>query len=189
MIKGLAYVTVGCEWREGGFLTHYGVPSSEKKWLVTKNKPLSHDVVAEIRTSLVPIRLIRHDTGLVLIRTRISIRGKDYIVVMARDPEKELGFLSVLGMRGGRSIKIGEKTKLSVFLDISAPVDPPLDAMGCTSIAVYSSDLEHDVTQLMDAGGRDYTGQFHVQLGGETRKTALLRSPEGTLIELVEMIV
>lgn len=188
MIKGLAYVSTGCDWLAGGFLTHYGVPFPKEKWVFTGNKPLKYDIVDGLRYSIVPLRLIRHDTGFIDAKPRITIRGRGYIVIMAREPEPELEFFALLGERKNRTIRFDERNKMSVFTDPTARIDPPLDINGHSSLAFYSTDIEEDARLLIGAGGRNYTGISQLRLDKRIFEAATLRSPEGTIIELVRRI-
>ncbi len=191
MILGFAHVSIGCEWGTE-FLTSYGVPSSRKKWPFLVNRPATHDLVVDF-PGLVPIELVMYDTGLIKSPTRIRIRERNCIEIRARDDEAEMRFLAPLGIWVNRIIRIGSHIKrwrsdIWVHKDEQAPVDPPLDVYGCSSIAFYSTDPDGDAQKLIAAGGRDYTGVFKMFLNGKLLNIAMLRSPEGTPIELVKIV-
>jgi hypothetical protein len=101
-----------------------------------------------------------------------------------------LGFDWVSGPSGGTLRITGlPNWELSIlpFVEPDAPIDPPLDIAGYAAIAFYSSDVEADRDHLLKHGGRTPTEPFTVELDRKM-KIVMLRSPEGTIIELIQVV-
>lgn len=191
MILGFAHVAIGCVWN-GGFSTNYRVPSSEKKWGLLRNKPKFHDLVVNMPSRLVPIELVNYDTGLVKGKSRIRIKRQNHIQICARNVDDELTFFSCLGSISDSKITINSKikqweTNIRLRYDELAPIDPPLDIEGYQALAFYVTDIDSDMDRLIDAGGRDETGLFPLFINGKHFEIGMLRSPEGTIIELIKV--
>lgn len=194
MILGFSHVMIGCQFNDN-WGAHMDVPSSREKWPLLKNKPTSHDLVVGFpsdNSGMVPIELVRHNTGFSSGRPRISIRGRGWVEVAARDVVAEGNFFNNFGDRHGDVVRVGVaipnwRVDLSVKKRDSAQIDPPLDILGPSALAFYSTDSEHDKDMLVSAGGRMATEPFAVQIGGVDMLICMLRSQEGTIVELIQV--
>lgn len=191
MILGFAHVAIGCVFGDG-FSANYDVPSSKKKWPLLQGRPLFHDLVIGFPSCLAPVELVNYETGLLRMPGRIRIQRQRTVEIRARDTESELKFLSVLGIWSGRLVRVGSHVKdwridLWVHQDDRSPLNPPLDIEGYAAIAFYSTDVEKDEQLLLDAGGTSSTGKFVLFLNGKYLEVCMLRSPEGTIVELIKV--
>lgn len=62
-----------------------------------------------------------------------------------------------------------------------------LDEPGWTCAAMISSDLEGDLSRLMEYGAAGATPPFEFTAGGRRLRIALLRGPGGEIVELIEL--
>ena len=190
MILGFSHVVVGCFFSTS-FNAHSGVPSSSEKWPFMQRKAKSHDLVVDM-PGVVPIELVKHDTGLVPAKPKIKVAGRGYIEVYAQDKWEEMDFMSMFGaieddLIAVRSPITNWKVNIGVVHVPDAPLDPPLDLEGCAALAFYSSDVEADLDGMVDRGCELRSSPFAVQVGGRNLLIALGRSPDGTIIELVQV--
>lgn len=188
---GFAHIAIGCVFGDG-FSINYDVPSSRRKWPLLRGRPLFHDLVIDFPSCLMPIELVNYETGLLRVPGRIRIQRQRTVEIRARDTESELKFLSAFGIWSGKLIRVGSHVKnwridLWVHQDDRSPLDPPLDIEGYAAIAFYSTDVEKDEELLLAAGGRMSTGKFGLFLNGRTLEICMLRSPEGTIVELIKV--
>ncbi len=72
--------------------------------------------------------------------------------------------------------------------DADAPLDPPLDLEGWSCLAFYVTNPQADAAHLRTLGGRDETPVFGVDWSGSRMNIAMLRDPEGTVIELIKVL-
>lgn len=190
MILGFAHTTenrpVAPSWA-----THRDVPSAPEKWPLMARKATRHDLALTQWES----EIVAYDTGVVDGRGRLSLSDEwGTIKVSARDASMEARFFcDGLGFQSKESGRLFLDSRiptwrmlLDVAEDQDAPLDPPLDIMGRCALAFYTSDGERDRDQLLAAGGRDPTEPFTVKLDREM-KIIMLRSPEGTIIELIQV--
>lgn len=190
MILGFAHVTVGVEWYNWPNEVR-GVPSSPLKWVFTANRPKYHDLVVG-QGGIVPIEMVNYDTGLEHHPSRIRVMGEAYLHVLARNRDVELAFLSKLGVVEGRLVAVRSQIKrwcVDIYVDEreSAPLNPPIDIYGYSALAFYSSNLVDDRQMMIDSGGRDATPIFDVMVGRRKFDVCMMRSYEGTAIELLSV--
>lgn len=190
MILGFSHAMIGCYW-SGGFKTHCGVPSSSEKWPFLANPAKSHDIVVGF-PGLVPLELVRHDTGVIRSRPKISIKGRGYIEVYARMRYEEIQFLSMFGELSNHLISVRSpvtnwKVDIAVVYNEDAPINPPMDLEGCAALAFLSSDVEADLDEMVERGCKMASNPFAVRVNGRDMLVALGRSPDGTIVELVQI--
>ena len=190
MILGFAHTTENHP-SAPAWATHRGVPSPREKWPLMSRKATRHDLAL----TNWGIEIVAYDTGVIGSPGRLSLSDDvGTIAVSSRDTQKESKFFC--GGLGFQEPEIGRlflssvvpkwRFRLDIVEDSGAPVDPPLDIDGRCALAFYSSDVEADRYRALMAGGRDPTDPFTVKLDREM-KIIMLRSPEGTIIELIEV--
>jgi hypothetical protein len=190
MILGFAHVVVGCDCnRDNNLIAN--VPSSREKWPFLRNRPISHDLVINF-PGVVPIELVRHDTGLIKTRPRIFVIGRGYIEVQTRNRVYEEEFLDSLApVEGGEMVvrsPVGNwSVTIGVVEDGAAAIDPPLDVMGGAALAFYSTDVEEDLDRLKAAGAKHISNPFAIEVRDRKLLIGLARSQEGTIVELVQV--
>ena len=135
---------------------------------------------------------IEYDTGVVEQPSRLSL-DEGRIVVSARDRGSEIGFFDGMGLAEVEDGLVQLKShipawsvRVAVRSDPEAPIDPPLDVAGYAALAFYCSDVKADRDRAIAAGGRSPTVPFDITLERKM-KIIMLRSPEGTIIELIEV--
>ncbi len=198
MILGFAHVTRNEP--HSPYSTGMGVASAQEKWPLMARRAESHRI-ALYKLGWGPLRLpaeiVQYDTGVVEGPSRIEVDEADCVIFLpARDRELEKRFYCEgLGFRqygqDVESIRLecpvpGWHVMANVYEEAGAPVDPPLDIWGWAALAFYSSDIEADCDKARSAGGRTPTELFTVKLHREM-KIVMLRSPEGTIIELIQV--
>lgn len=166
------------------------VTSNRLKWGLTKNKPTYHHIVVGAG-KLVPLELVQYDTGFAIGKSRISVQGSSYINVMARNKDHEMVFLSRLGIVEYGMVRVKSVTPrmcvdILVRQDNNAPIDPPLDISGYQALAFYTAHIASDLDKLADAGGKDSTPIFSAKVGVNEFDVCMIRSPEGTIVELIQ---
>ena len=75
---------------------------------------------------------------------------------------------------------------LELESDLAATRATQLDDLGATCIALLVSDADRDQQRLLAAGGRDATEVFSLTVHDQPLRIALLRSPGGHCVELIE---
>lgn len=140
------------------------------------------------------VECVEYETGVVEDAGRLD-RGLGKAIVSARDPHKESTFFrDGIGFQGSGQPVLEFRAHVpqwgvtvEVCHDPDAPIDPPLDIAGYAALAFYSSDVEADRDHLLKHGGRTPTEPFTVKLDRKM-KIVMLRSPEGTIIELIQVV-
>lgn len=61
-----------------------------------------------------------------------------------------------------------------------------MDAAGPTCLAFYSNRIDEDVNILKNLGVIDYTGIFDVKLGDSDMSIAMMRIPDGPILEFIK---
>jgi hypothetical protein len=188
LILGFAHISIGVAW--GGESTYPFVVNSVLKWPFMHYEADSHSIHL-LNGGAIPLELVRYDTGFCKGRSRLGVVGKSHIMIKAGDTKSEIDFLLGLGgaIDGGEVAIDGLYEKWDVRIRV-VPVDVPvfnpyLDIVGYQSIAFYSSNIHVDRDALIAAGGQDATIVFPVDLGRKTMNVCMMRSPEGTIVELV----
>ena len=169
------------------------IPSAPEKWRLMQRKPKRHRLAFHSGSG-VHEETVAYDTGTVKGSGCRLFASSGKILIDARNPWLETGWFST-----GLGFRVGERgvlhlvrpvpqwcVKLDVRADADAAIDPPLDIAGYTAIAFYSTDVEADRYRALMAGGRTPTDPFTVKIDREM-KIIMLRSPEGTIIELIEV--
>lgn len=190
MILGFAHVTVGCYFN-GGYGKEYNVPSPKVKWDMMTRKANTHRIAVGFPSSP-QIELVEHDTGLVKATSRINICSDRRVQISTRDLASEVEFLSGLGQFVGDAVLIRSalpkwNMTISIKQDDDAPINPPFDIGGYAALAFYSTDAEDDTDRLRECGGRMVTNVFGMRLGEKDMLVSFLRSPEGTIVELIQI--
>ena len=62
-----------------------------------------------------------------------------------------------------------------------------LDQAGFPCLGLLSSNVEEDANKAHSAGGRDFTQLFTMQINQKAMKLIMFRTPEGKLVELIEL--
>jgi hypothetical protein len=194
MILGFAHITKN----RSGFPFDEGQPrvvSAPEKWPLMARRATSHRLFKHNWHDLSE-EVIDYDTGTIEHPGRLDVVGGPYIIVRARESSAEHDFLrDGFGFEFGSlvgSLELNGRfaqwdAKVIVSRDQGAPVDPPLDIEGYAALAFYCSDVEADLAHLLKHGGRTPTEPFTVKLNREM-KIVMLRSPEGTIIELIQVM-
>jgi hypothetical protein len=191
MILGFAHITRNVR---NGTLQVDPVPSAPEKWPLMSRQATSHRIGFEGPTR--QIELVEYDTDLIERRSRLGLlttavsMGIRSLMTECSFFSGGLGFDWVSGPSGGTLRITGlPNWELSIlpFVEPDAPIDPPLDIAGYAAIAFYSSDVEADRDHLLKHGGRTPTEPFTVELDRKM-KIVMLRSPEGTIIELIQVV-
>lgn len=205
MILGFAHVTHGTDngkettsyWTNCGWSlveSHHNVASAPEKWLLCKLRPQFHDLY--LLSGMPSLEVAAHDTGSVEGRSRIEYAPGDEIVrIVARNNAVETAFFcDGLRFEASRDGTLNLNSRfpqwhltLKIIQKSDAPIDPPLDLAGLTCLAFYSTNPEADGTHLANCGGREITAPFQVELNGRKMLILMLRSPEGTIIELIKV--
>lgn len=206
MILGFAHITDNWEGHTLFPGVSFVVPSPSEKWPLMANQAKSHNLLIRPRRGVMT-EIVRYDTGVVMKPGRLRLgASSDIILIDARDPDAEaaftiygLGFNEVgagfkaISLRdAGRALEFRSQVSrwcldVGVMQKADAPIDPPLDIAGYAALAFYSSDVEADRDHLLKHGGRTPTEPFTVKLDREM-KIVMLRSPEGTIIELIQVV-
>ena len=190
MILGFAHTTENRSAVPIWFV-HHSVPNPREKWPLMARQATRHDL-ALMQWG---IEIVAYDTGVMDAPGRLSLHDDaGTIAVRSRDVQIETTFLcGGLGFQkqtGGvmllKSALPSWRVCAAVVEDPAAPIDPPLDIAGRCALAFYSSDVEADRDRAIAAGGRTPTEPFFVTLERKM-KIIMLRSPEGTIIELIEV--
>ena len=202
MILGLAHLTVGatdalaaaerwtsCGWQQTE--AYEDVPSAPQKWPLLSRRAERHDLI--LLRGAPMLEVVSHATGAVDTAGRIGLED-GVIRVRARHVGKETDFFAALGFQPANdgTLVLSSRfptwgARLAVDDDADAPLDPPLDLEGFTCLAFYATDLAGDRDRLLAAGGRDATEIFGISLGERTMSVLMLRSPEGTIVELIKI--
>ena len=192
MILGFAHITKNVPVE---LLAGIGVPSASEKWPLMARKAKRHRISMEGGQTGPTVEFIEYDTGAPVVRHGRLYVVNDNPVVYAQDTFEEAQFFcDGLGFKTiGRGIieLASQVPQWGVCVKIQhhpgADIDPPLDIAGYAALAFYSSDVEADRDHLLKHGGRTPTEPFTVKLDREM-KIVMLRSPEGTIIELIQVV-
>jgi hypothetical protein len=187
MILGFAHITRNRP--EQGLLA---IPNAPEKWPLMTRQAAWHWLA--LRRNGIVQEVVEYDTGLVDRPGRLDV-GDQVIRLSARDEHAEIGwFRDGLGFDAEGAPFMQFRSQLPhwgvnivVERDESAPLDPPLDIHGYAALAFYSNDVEADRDHLLKHGGRTPTDPFTVKVSDREMKIIMLRSPEGTIIELIEV--
>jgi hypothetical protein len=171
-----------------------GVPSAVQKWPLLERPAQSHELaLLDGRPS---IEVVSHDTGTVKADSRLDLdAARSEIVLKVRDAAAvSRFFVEGLGFAAeqGRLRLDGRFPQWSAALRLdpaaAAPLDPPLDLEGWSCLAFYATNPAADAAHLRTLGGRDSTPVFPVEWSGSRMDIAMLRDPEGTIIELIKIL-
>lgn len=197
MILGFAHVTRNVR---SGTLQVPPIASASEKWPLMARHATSHRLFMEGPQPGPLVELVEYDTGVVERagsieeqQGRIGIVGASLVMRMQdRDAEygffiRGLGFVPEVGRLFLSSAVKYWQVRILAWIDPDAPLDPPLDIAGYAALAFYSSDLVADLKTALVNGGRLCTQPFTVKLDREMR-IVMLRSPEGTIIELIQVM-
>lgn len=61
-----------------------------------------------------------------------------------------------------------------------------LDAAGFPCLGLLSTNVPRDSDRMRQAGAREGSGEFHVEINGKTLRIAVVRGPDGELLELIQ---
>ena len=171
-----------------------GIPNPSEKWPLMARQAMAHRLGLESGLYGPTIELVEYDTGTVDQAGRLGLLT-DAVALRVRSLGAEASFFcDGLGFRWGKGGRLHldsavDYWKVSIlpWVEVDAPIDPPLDIAGYAALAFYSSDVEADRDHLLKHGGRTPTEPFTVKLDREM-KIVMLRSPEGTIIELIQVL-
>lgn len=208
MILGFAHLTATTanaaeeqhRWLARGWTTSHtfpGVVSAVQKWPLMTGKARLHDLY--MMDGDFCVEVIQHDTGAVSGEGRIVYRdghGGEALGVVARNPDVETGFfvdaLTFAASDDGCVVLRSRFPQWSIALavaeDANAPLDPPLDLDGLSCLAFYSTNVVEDAARIAAHGGRDAIDPFEIRVGRNDLRILMLRSPEGTIIELIQIV-
>ncbi len=174
---------------------HKDVPSAPEKWPLLDRPAHTHELA--LLAGSPAIEVVSHDTGAVDAPSRLELDAtRSEIRVKVRDQEAIGRFFTAgLGFHerdDGALIFASRFPQWSVTVrlapDAAAPLDPPLDLEGWSCLAFYATNPESDAAHLRTVGGRDATAVFPVSWTGRRMNIAMLRDPEGTIIELIKIV-
>lgn len=208
MILGFAHLTATTadakearrRWLARGWTESHTVPgvvSAAAKWPLMTGKALLHDLY--MMSGDFWVEIIQHDTGAVSGSGRVVYRdgsGADALAILARDPDTEVSFfVDALSFTAGAGGRVCLRSRfpqwsitLSVTADAAAPLDPPLDLDGLSCLAFYSTNVVEDAARIAGCGGRDAIDPFEIAVRDRKLRVLMLRSPEGTIIELIQIL-
>jgi hypothetical protein len=169
------------------------VPSASAKWPLMTYRPTLHDLA--LMQGIVALEVISHETGSIEAPASLSLNAESgRIELRARDVRIECQFMSQafpcslsadeIDIRGAFP---AWSARLKVVGDAGAPALPPLDVEGYSCLAFYSNSPEEDAQRFVALGARDATDQFAVTVNGRNLNIVMLRSPGGTILELVKV--
>jgi hypothetical protein len=192
MILGFAHITKNVRTELSGDV---GIPSAPEKWPLMTRQAKRHRISMQGGQTGPTIELVEYDTGAPVERWGRLYVVNDNPVVYAQDTFKEAQFFcDGLGFKisGRGTIELASQMpQWGVCVKIQhhqhGDADPPLDIAGYAALAFYSSDVEADRDHLLKHGGRTPTEPFTVELDRKM-KIVMLRSPEGTIIELIQVL-
>lgn len=179
-------------WNEQFYDRHVANPA--EKWPLMAGRAEFHDI--RLLGGPVNVEMVAHDTGTVGRPARLLFAPGDEMPAMrVRDAAAESAFfveaLGFSAQEGGVLAMTSKFPQWSLRLrlteDSDAPLDPPLDLEGISCIAFYASSLDRDVSRLQGLGGRAATDPFAITVNDRTFRIVMLRSPEGTIIELIQL--
>jgi hypothetical protein len=174
---------------------HKDVPSAEEKWPLLDRRARSHELA--LLSGSPAVEVVSHDTGTIDAASRLALdTARSEIRVKVRDRDAVGRFFAEgLGFRATDDGALRLESRfpqwsVTVRLepDAGAPLDPPLDLEGWSCLAFYATNPEADAAHLRAHGGRDGTAVFPVAWTGSRMSIAMLRDPEGTIIELVKIL-
>ena len=174
---------------------HKDVPSAPEKWPLLDRPARTHELA--LLTGSPAIEVVSHDTGAVDAPSRLELdAARSEIRVKVRDRDAVGRFFADgLGFReraDGALVLESRFPQWTVTVrlapDAAAPLDPPLDLEGWSCLAFYATNPESDAAHLRALGGRDGTAVFPVAWSGSRMTIAMLRDPEGTIIELIKIL-
>jgi hypothetical protein len=206
LILGFAHLTAttanGAEtrrhWLARGWTEKYvahDVPSAEQKWPLMAGRARSHDLY--MLEGRFWVEVVEHDTGAVADHGRIVYRETDgRLDILSRDAEREAAFfVEALSFSADRGNSVALRSRfphwsiaLNMIEDETAALDPPLDVEGLSCLAFYSTDVVADAARIARHGGRDAIAPFEIRVRDQTLRILMLRSPEGTVIELIQIL-
>lgn len=173
---------------------HLAIPSHPAKRPLLSQPATTHDLI--LLTGAPVIEVIHHDTGVV--RTTPSLdfdTNRGEILLRAFDMASEQSFLRAgfaAGAHGDSMVIRGVFPTWGATIRLQPEGKqgdpPPLDVDGYSCIAFYSSDPAQDRDRLLALGGWNATEPFDITLDGQRLEVLMLRSPNGTIIELVKVI-
>lgn len=153
-----------------------------------------------------PLRLLRNSTvGAVALQCSPNDgkAGIDALVVVGTIDDAEIAFWTK-GL-GFRSISIDEDAALSCRLQLKSPIanlsldlllvqgddarprrPTLLDQAGFPCLALLSTNLERSLADALVAGGKEPVEPFVVTVNGRRLNVVLLRSPNGTPVEIIQ---
>jgi hypothetical protein len=169
------------------------VPSSPAKWPLMAHRATMHDLA--MLQGRLALEIIGHDTGSVKVPAALELDGENKsITVRVRDLSTESDFMSQAfrcpSNAGEIEIRGAFPTwsaRLRLVEDATAPMLPPLDVEGFSCLAFYSNNPAEDVQRLLALGAHDATDQFGITVNGRDMSIVMLRSPGGTILELVKV--
>lgn len=189
MILGFAHITKNVAYQRG----LRAVANAPAKWPLMARQATMHWLELLPHQSGPMEEIVEYDTGVVDQPGRLDV-GDAYLLLAARRVNAETEFftdgLGFYEREAGLIELAGPMHRWRVGIVINkaenAPLDPPLDIAGYAALAFYSSGVEADRDRAIAAGGRTPTEPFFVTLERKM-KIIMLRSPEGTIIELIEV--
>jgi hypothetical protein len=191
MILGFAHITKNVfDQRPGSAL-----PNAPEKWPLMRNPASTYWLRLPRSDNAPQEEIISYDSDLVAQESRLGLFGTA-IAMRVHDLDTEyrffipgLGFVAELGKLYLSSAVEHWRVRVLTWVDPDpfTPIDPPLDIEGYAALAFYSSDVEADRDHLLKHGGRTPTEPFTVELDRKM-KIVMLRSPEGTIIELIQVV-
>ena len=185
MILGFAHIT-----RNRVGKGPFPVANAPEKWPLMARRATAHSLAVRH-----PKEFITYDTGVVDQPSRLNVECGTVIVSVRDRRAESMFFCGGLGFVAESpddwfielpSPILRWAKNMVLRREASAPIDPPLDIFGFAALAFYSSDVEADRDRAIAAGGRTPTEPFFVTLERKM-KIIMLRSPEGTIIELIEV--
>jgi len=200
VILGFAHLSVNVddldlaetEWLGRGYVRQAvfrKIPNPPGKQLYRDPHPAVHDLMLLGGEGLWPIELTCH--GVTAGKNSVLHWTREVIEIYCADPVAAAKFL-VAGL-GFRQMENGWLVSESLVkgwscrLEIKKADVPPasLNASGATCLAFYCTRPNIDAEVLMKLGASDYTGVFDLKVGDRDMSIAMLRTPFGILLELI----
>jgi hypothetical protein len=204
VILGFAHLTFGTNqfdrttklFQKSGFVlkdTHRSVSSAPAKWPLMAHRAKRHDLA--LLTGSVAVEIVSHDTGSINGPTMLDFDPQSGVITLnSRDISRESEFLAqslpcveVDGQIEIRGAFPRWSARLRLIENRSAPNCQPLDIEGYSCLAFYSNNIGEDVQRFVGLGAESATEEFAVDLTGRRVSVVMLRSPGGTILELLRV--
>ena len=128
-----------------------------------------------------PARHWRRQGGRIGLNAAAPAREAEFLVA-------GLGFAAEDGVLRLASPLPGGGGTVEIAADAATPEQGWLDDDGCTCLALIANRIDEDLARCRAAGARDVSAVFTLTVGGRQLAIALLRTPGGAPLELIQPV-